>query len=216
MRESSEWKTSTNSVRSIASPSASDDGQAVVDRLLRQTPARRARRRRTSAASASARSCSSSCGTTSSASPIRNASSARTWRPVMHSSLARLAPTVARQTLRAAAAGDDAEQDLRLAEHGLVRDDAVVAGQRQLAPAAERVAADGGDHEARDRGDRVECVVEPGGDRRRLVGPAELGDVGAGGEDPLAAGDDDGAGRIGGQRLGGRRAARRAAPTTGR
>ena len=46
------------------------------------------------------------------------------------------------QALRAAAAGDDAEQDLRLAEHGPLAGDAVVAGQRQLAAAAERVAAD--------------------------------------------------------------------------
>ena len=51
---------------------------------------------------------------------------------------------------------------------------------------------------------RVEGVVEPGGDGGRLVGPAELGDVGAGGEDPFAAGDHHRAGRVGGQRLGSR------------
>ena len=44
--------------------------------------------------------------------------------------------------------------------------------------------------------------MEPRGDAVGLVGAAELGDVGAGGEDPLAAGDDDRAGRIGGQLVG--------------
>ena len=74
--------------------------------------------------------------------------------------MARLGPTSAGQALRAAAAGDDAEQDLGLAEHGLSPSDAVVAGERQLAAAAEGVAADGGDHEPRDRGDGVERAVE--------------------------------------------------------
>ena len=64
------------------------------------------------------------------------------------------------QALRAAAAGDDAEQDLGLAEHGPRRGDAVVAGQRQLAAAAEGVAADRGDDEPRDRGHGVEGAVE--------------------------------------------------------
>ena len=55
-------------------------------------------------------------------------------------------PDQAGQPLRAAAAGDDAEQDLGLTEHGPLRRDPVVAGQRQLAAAAERVAGHGGDH----------------------------------------------------------------------
>ena len=117
-------------------------------------------------------------------------------------SLARLATDEPRQALRAAAAGDDAEQDLRLAEHGPLAGDAVVARQRQLAPAAERVAADRGDDEPRDRGDGVERGVEAGGDRLGLARPAELADVGAGREDPLATGDHDGAGRVGGQVVG--------------
>ena len=101
------------------------------------------------------------------------------------------------EALCAAPAGDDAEQDLRLAEHGPLAGDAVVAGERQLAAAAERVPGHGGDHHARDRRHRVERAVDGGRDRPRLVGAAELGDVGAGGEDLLAAGDDNGAGRIG-------------------
>ena len=130
---------------------------------------------------------------------MRSASSALTWRPVRIRSLARDGPTSRRQALRAAAAGDDAEQDLRLAEDGPLGGDPVVAGQRQLAPAAEGVAG---------RRRRSRC----GGWRRRRRGPrgswrrsprassaaAELADVGAGGEDPLAAGDDHRAGRVGG------------------
>ena len=73
---------------------------------------------------------------------------------------------------------------------------------RQLAPAAEGVAADRGDHEARDGGDGVERAVHAGGDPAGLVGALELGDVGTGGEDAFPAGDDDGARRILGQRLG--------------
>ena len=106
------------------------------------------------------------------------------------------------EPLRAAAAGDDAEEDLRLAEHGPRPGDAVVAREGELATAAEGVAADRGDHEAGDGGDGVERAVEAGGDRPGLVGALELGDVGTGGEDPLAAGDHDGARRVGGQRLG--------------
>ena len=107
------------------------------------------------------------------------------------------------QALRAAPAGDDAEQDLRLPEHRALAGDPVVARQRQLAAAAERVAGDGGDHDARDGRDRVERPVDRGADRRGLVGAAELGDVGAGGEDLLPAGHHDRAGRIGGEGIGG-------------
>ena len=93
-----------------------------------------------SAASAKARSCSSSWGTTSSARPMRSASSASTWRPVRIMSLARAGPTSRGRRCVPPAPGDDAEQDLGLAEDRLLRGDAEVAGQRQLAPAAQRVA----------------------------------------------------------------------------
>ncbi len=46
--------------------------------------------------------------------------------------------------------------------------------------------------------------MDPLGDTDRLVGPAELGDVSARGEDPLASGHDDRAGRIGGEIVGDR------------
>ena len=130
--------------------------------------------------------------------------------------MARLGSDEAGQPLRAATAGDDPEQDLGLAEHGPRPGDAVVAGQGQLAAAAEGVAADGGDDEPGDGGDGVERVVEAGRDRAGLVRAAELGDVGAGGEDALAAGDDDGAGRIGRQRRAPPRRARPGGPGRGR
>ena len=54
------------------------------------------------------------------------------------------------------------------------------------------------------------------GDRPGLGLAAELVDVGTGGEDPLTAGDHDGAREVGGQLADRRLAARRAGPTTGR
>ena len=50
-----------------------------------------------------------------------------------------------RQPLRAAGAGDDAEQHFGLADLGARHGDAVVAGHRELEAAAERVAVNGGD-----------------------------------------------------------------------
>ena len=93
----------------------------------------------------------------------------------------------------AAAAGDEAEIDLRLAEARLVGGDAHVAGHRELAAAAEAKAVDHRDHRLREGGHDVEdagaahreALVE-----RRTAG--ELADVGAGDERLLArAGDDD-------------------------
>ena len=57
----------------------------------------------------------------------------------------------AREPLGAAAARDDPEQDLRLAELGRLGGDDHVAGERQLAAAAERAAGHGGDHRRPDR-----------------------------------------------------------------
>ena len=138
-----------------------------------------------------------------------------TWRPVIIISLARARPDQPRQPLRAAATGDDAEQDLRLTEHGPLAGDAVVARQRQLASAAEGVPADGGDDEPRDVGHRVQAPRgTPAVMRAASLGAAELADVGAGGEDPLAAGDDHRPRRVGGQLLGRSPQLGRAAPAT--
>ncbi len=93
------------------------------------------------------------------------------------------------EPLRAPAARDDPEQDLGLAEHRLGGGDAVVACQGELSPAAERIPAHRSDHEPRDRSNRVERIVERCTDRGCLVGPGELGDVGAAHEPAVAAGD---------------------------
>ncbi len=213
MRESSEWNTSTNASRSIVEPVGERRGHPLIDRLLGE-PLGLERTRRHLGGQADRPvveflGCHHLVGETD---PERfvgtdlTAGDAHLLGPAHTDG--------ARQSLGPTAAGDDPEQDLRLAEHRLVRRDPVVAGQGQLAAAAECVAADGGDHEARDRGDGVECGMEAGGDRGGLVGPTELGDVGSGGEDPVAAGDDDGAGRIGGEVVRGGAAVGSATPTT--
>ena len=103
------------------------------------------------------------------------------------------------EPLRTATARNDAEEDLRLPEHGAFAGDAIVARQRQLAATAERVAADGGDHEAVEGGDGVVRGMERVGDGAGLLLTAELIDVGAGGEDPLTAGHHDSARQLGSQ-----------------
>ena len=91
---------------------------------------------------------------------MASASSARTCRPLQIMLLGAGRADEARQALRAARAGNDPEQDLGLTEaRGLARDPQV-ARERELEPAAERVAADRRDHRARDRRDRVERVAE--------------------------------------------------------
>ena len=74
----------------------------------------------------------------------------------------------ARQPLGAAAAGDDPERDLGLAELGRLGGDDQVADQRQLAAAAERPARDRGDH-------RRPALGEPAPERRRRVKDAPRG-----------------------------------------
>ena len=107
------------------------------------------------------------------------------------------------QALGAAAAGDDAEQHLRLAELRLLAGDPEVAGERQLAAAAEGEAGDRGDGGAGIVGHRVEGPVEAAAQRETSscgitgVAAPELRDLGAGREEPIAAGDDHRAGRVG-------------------
>ena len=78
-------------------------------------------------------------------------------------------PDEPRQPLRAAAAGDQAELDLRLSELRVVGDDADVAAHRELEPAAEAEAVDRGDER---RAGRVHAVPE-------LLDPARRASLGA-------------------------------------
>ena len=99
-----------------------------------------------------------------------------------------------REPLRPAAAGDDPERDLGLAELGRLRGDDQIAGERELEAAAERPAGDGGDDR---RLDRRDPAPEGGGGvaHRLLEGAlAQRADVGAGGERLVGAGDDDAVG----------------------
>ena len=98
------------------------------------------------------------------------------------------------QPLGAAGAGDDAEQDLRLADLGRGAQHPEVGAQRQLVAAAEGVA---GDAAMTGLGIRATAVKEAVSSRPQatMLGAVELGhrlDVGAGGEHPLAAVEDDG------------------------
>ena len=67
-----------------------------------------------------------------------------------------------RQPLRAARAGDDAEQDLRLADLRALAEHPEVGAQREFEPAAERVAGDGRDDRLGDVRDDVERGLERG------------------------------------------------------
>ena len=93
----------------------------------------------------------------------------------------------ARQALRAAGAGQDAELHLGQAELRLRRGDAVVAGERELEAAAEREAADRGDQRLLHR---VLLVVDLGQIGLQARG-VELADVGAAGKGLAGADDHD-------------------------
>jgi hypothetical protein len=109
--------------------------------------------------------------------------------------LARRRLRLPRQPLAAAAARREPEQDLRLPDLRVLAEHPEVRAQRQLVAAAQRVAGDRGDDRLGDPGhldERVLQLAAPGDH----AGVVELGhrlDVGARGEDPLAAVEDDGA-----------------------
>jgi len=93
-----------------------------------------------------------------------------------------------RQPLRRATAGDDAEQDLRLSEPRRVGRDSQIARQRDFETTAQRVAANRGDHRARNRRDRVAGDAERRGNTRAdSRSGRELRDVGARGEGTVVA-----------------------------
>ena len=93
-----------------------------------------------------------------------------------HDHLQRLGhPDEARQPLRPAGTGEDAELDLGQPALGAAHRDAVVAAERELEPTAERRAVEGGDNRLRASVVELDHV----GERRSLGGLAELGDVGA-------------------------------------
>ena len=155
-------------------------------------------------------------GTTSSTRPIASASSARDLATGEDEVLGPRRADEPGQPLRAAAAGDDAEQDLGLAEPGLARSRC---GSRRPAPARSRRRArsrrsprssPAGCRPRRSSARRNSCPISSASARVITSAGAsatELGDLGAGREDPVAAGDDDRARRVVAQALGRRRPA---------
>ena len=104
----------------------------------------------------------------------------------------------ARQPLRAAGAGNDAEQHFGLADLGAGDGDAVVAGHRELETAAERVAVNRRDERLADVLDVRQARVHGPRPLERLLARLQLledVDVGAGDERRAGADQDD---RVGG------------------
>ena len=161
--------TSTNSSASRSRPSASGPSRPCVDGPLGQRLGDARRPAASSAASANARRSSTSVGGDH---PVDQADAQR----LVGVDLAAGEDQVlgpgrtdqAGQPLGAAAAGDDPEQDLGLAELGGVADDPEVAGQRQLAAAAEGVAGHRGDGDPRDGGQACRARRGTGGRSARL------------------------------------------------
>ena len=107
-------------------------------------------------------------------------------------------PNMRTRAGHAAGAGQQAELDLREAEHdlGVVERDAVMRGERDLQAAAERRAVDGGDDGLAERLQPAQVGLQPAhhlGDLGRvlLAGLLEVVEVAAGEEGLLRAGDDD-------------------------
>ena len=83
-----------------------------------------------------------------------------------------------------------------MTKRGVLRRQPEVAGQRQLAASAQGVAVEGRDRGPGDGGQRVQGAPEAASDLGRPLRPAELLDVGAGGEDALPAPHHHGARRL--------------------
>ena len=138
----------------------SGDFEGAVDRFLGHHHARPAEgadrlpRRRAPSSSSSA------AGTTRETRPARSASAASIMRAGQHHVHRLGLADRARQALRAAGAGDDAELDLGLAELRGVGGDDDVAHHRQLAAAAEREAGDRGDHRLAHLADRLPVAAD--------------------------------------------------------
>ena len=111
----------------------------------------------------------------------------RSMRPVSMAVMASIGPAAWIDAHRTVQPGEDAELDLGKAEPRplLAVGDAPIAGQRQLEPAAEAIAVNGGDHRHRqavDAVDELERLLHHLGDLGLGVEALELPDIGAGDE----------------------------------
>ena len=110
----------------------------------------------------------------------------------------------ARQSLRQAPAGHDADARMRVGEARLCRGDQHVAGERQFEPAGDRDAVDRADHglpALQDRGDRIGCSVGGVCRAHRVRRAAEFLEVEPGREGAAGAGQDEDADTVVGREL---------------
>ncbi len=126
--------------RQPRSPTASTAGASTSD--SRRGPAPSASRRRASASPAVRGSLPSA---TASIRPSSSASAAPIWRPEVTRSIAASTPTSARQALRAACAGQQAQRHFRQAHARARQRHADMRAQRDLQPAAQHGAVQGSD-----------------------------------------------------------------------
>ena len=101
------------------------------------------------------------------------------------------------QPLCAAATGNDAQQDLGLPERGVVGGNTQIACECELASTTEGKTGDRRDDDTRNRFEGPCRLDKKCTDGTCFVGTGEFGDVRAGGEDALTAGDDDRSRRVG-------------------
>ena len=133
--------------------------QAGRHRLQREAQRERARWPASCAGAPPPRASASSRGTTRLTRPIRSASCASTISPVSSISRARPLAHQARQALRARVAAHDAELDLGRAQLRVLGRHPQVAGQGQLAAAAQREPVHGRDHRLAQALDAVEHAL---------------------------------------------------------
>jgi hypothetical protein len=105
-------------------------------------------------------------------------------------------PNKSSESLRTAAPGDDAEQNLGLAEHSTLTSDAIVTRQCQLATPTECVARHRSDHHTGNSGKRREGSVKDWSDPFRFFTTTKLRYIGTRSEDSVTTSDDNGTRRI--------------------
>ena len=107
----------------------------------------------------------------------------------------------ARQALRAAPSGDEAEGGAAMSEERVRAGDAAIAGEREIESASHAIAVDGGDGRSGKVGDGAHQALAHVGEAKSF-GAGERGDlveIGSGGEEVRVAGEDEARGRMRGE-----------------
>ena len=165
----------TNSSRSRARPGAPGVSTAAWTAAFAAARAARGPYAN-SRACATARARTSEAGTTRSASPSSQGADRVELRTGHDEAERARRSQQPGEALRAAGAGDHADLDLRLPDRGVLGQVPQVGAERELEPAAQRVAGDGGDRDLRHGLEGVDRVAEgatpPGGSPRRRTRPS--------------------------------------------